>query len=173
MLRKCLKSLKCFEAFTPILPLLFCAWIFLAGDFYPTSNPEDLGLIWEDCRISEDTYMDVPNSVQVERCFHHSAPPDEDLQPALPKDLHKPLFVAAYQPSELNGKPVFIGRLGVKYFVVFDGKKIGPTFDSIQTDNDVASPLILADAYPGSYIFRGVRGGQYYLVEISSPSTSN
>lgn len=166
MLRKCL---KCFEAFTPILPLLFCAWIFLAGDFYPTSDPEDLGLTWEECRISEDTYMDVPNSVQIERCFHHSAPPDKDIQPASPQDLHKPLLVAAYQPSKLNGKPVFIGRLGVKYFIVFDGQKIGPTFDGIQTDNDVANPIVLADAYPGHYIFRGVRGGQYYLVEISSP----
>jgi len=169
MLRKCLKR---FEAITPILPLLFCAWIFLAGDFYPTSDPEDLGLTWEECRISEDTYMDVSNSVQIERCFHHSAPLDASSQ-APPQDLHKPLFVAAYRPSELNDKPVFIGRLGVKYFVVFDGKKIGPTFDGIQSDEDVINPLILADAYPGHYIFRGVRGGQYYLVEISYPSTSN
>lgn len=163
--------LKRFEAFTPILPLLFCAWIFLAGDFYPTSDPNGLGLIWEECHISEDAYMNVPNSVQIERCFHHSAPPDASSQPVPPQDLRKPLFVAAYRPSELNGKPVFIGRLGVKYFIVFDGKKTGPTFDGIQSDNDVVKPLILADAYPGHYIFRGVRGGQYYLVEISSPTS--
>jgi hypothetical protein len=169
MLRKYLKK---FEAFTPVLPLLFCAWIFLAGDFYPTSDPEGLGLRWEECRISDDAYTGVPNSVQVEKCFHHPGPPAVSDELSVPKDLHKPVFVAAYKPYELDGKPIFIGRLGVKYFIVFDGKKTGPTFDGIQTDDDFTDPVILADAYPGHYIFRGVRGGQYFLVEISSPSAS-
>lgn len=164
-----LKCLKQLEVLLPAIPIMICAAIFLGADYYPGESPEEAGLIWHECRISEETYTDVTNEMQVERCFGHPADwSGSNEVPIDAQDVYKPIFIAAEQPYLLNGKTIFLAKMGVKYFVMYNGQKVGPTFSDIQLDPDYGDPLFTVDYGKGWYVFRGVRNGNYYLVEITS-----
>ena len=169
-----IKWCKKFECLLPAIPLIICTAIFCGADYYPGESPEKAGLTWHECRVSEETYMSVTNEMQVERCFGHPADwsdADEDLITI--EDIHKPIFISADQPYLLNGKQIFLARMGVKYFVMFDGHKVGPTFSDVQLGDDYGIPEFNVDHGKGWYVFRGVRNGNYYLVEISSQDAQN
>lgn len=157
--------LKQLEVYLPAIPILICVFIFLGADYYPGLSPEEAGLIWHECRISQATYSDIPSPVQVERCFHHPI----DLR-AVGENLldtgavSKPFFIEANRPYDLGGQTILLGRLGVKFFILFDGRKVGPSFNYVLVDTEGETGVT---AGQGSYVFRGIRNGNYYLVEIS------
>ena len=72
----------------------------------------------------------------------------------------------AYRPYSLAAKLIFIGQKGNKYFVVYDGLRIGPDFDNIVIAYCCESILYSVQFGQGKYLFSGVRDGQHYLVEI-------
>jgi hypothetical protein len=160
---------KRIEPLLPAIPMLFLLFIFLAADFYPGSTPERFGLTWQECRLAADTYTDVPNDQQVERCFGIPAPSlgTGEGQGSV-QATSKPFLVSLAQPYHLNSKLVSIGKIGVKYFLVVDGHKVGPVFDDIMiANNDNEYAPYSVDYGQGRYVFRGIRHGAYYLVEIS------
>jgi hypothetical protein len=168
------KWLKQFEVLLPTIPILICASIFLGADYYPGETPEEAGLIWHECRVSEETYTEITNEMQVERCFGHPAEWAGEEEPSLAlQGIRKPFFVFVEQPYLLNNRPIFLAKMGVKYFVMYNGQKVGPTFNDIQLDPGYGAPLITVDHGKGWYVFRGVRNGNYYLVEITSQNTKN
>ena len=163
---------KQIEPLLPAIPMLFLMFIFLAADFYPCCSPEQFELTWQECRLAEDTYTDVSNKEQAERCFGNTVPSAEpgDEQ-AMVQNPPRPLFVSLAQSYQMGNMLVSIGKIGVKYFLMVDGRRVGPVFDDIMiADGDEYAPFP-ANYGQGRYIFRGVRHGAYYLVEISSNST--
>jgi len=168
------KWLKQFEVLLPTIPILICASIFLGADYYPGETPEEAGLVWHECRVSEETYTETTNEMQVERCFGHPADwSGEEDNPLDLQEIHKPLFISAEQPYQLDGRQIFLARLGVKYFVMYNGQKVGPTFNDIQLDPGYGEPVFTVNHGKGWYVFRGVRNGNYYLVEITSQKAQN
>ncbi len=163
-------SQKRIEPLLPAIPMLFLLFIFLAADFYPCCSPERFGLTWQECRLAADTYTGVPNDQQAERCFGNPAPsPGPGEEQALVQDVPKPFLVSLAQPYQLGDKLVSIGKIGVKYFLMVDGRRVGPVFDDILIDDSSnESAPFSVDYGQGRYVFRGVRHGAYYLVELSS-----
>jgi hypothetical protein len=173
-LKAMFKWCKKFESLLPAIPLIICAAIFYGADYYPGETPEEIGLTWHECRVSEETYLNVTNEMQVERCFGHPADwsgTDEDFINT--QEIQKPIFISADQPYLLNGKQIFLARMGVKYFVMYEGQKVGPTFSDVQLGNGYGVTEFSVDHGKGWYVFRGVRNGNYYLVEISSQNAQN
>jgi hypothetical protein len=166
-------SPKRIEPLLPVIPMLFLLFIFLAADFYPCCAPERFELTWQECRLAADTYTDVSNDEQAERCFGNPAPslgPGEG-QASI---ASKPFLVSLSQPYQLGDKLVAIGKIGVKYFLMVDGRRVGPVFDDIMIDDSSnESAPFSVDYGQGRYVFRGVRHGAYYLVELSSAPTLN
>ena len=162
-------SQKRIEALLPAIPMFYLLFIFLAADFYPCVSPEQAGLTWQECRLAADTYTDVSNEEQAERCFGQPAPspaPGEGQISA--QDVSKPGLVSLAQPYRMDGKLVSIGKLGVKYFVMVDGRRVGPVFDDVLVgESDEYLPFSV-NYGQGRYVFRGARHGAYYLVEVSS-----
>jgi len=73
----------------------------------------------------------------------------------------------AYRPYGLDDKLIFIGQKGSKYFVVYDGWKVGPDFDEIAIAY-CCEPVLWSVQYgQGKYLFWSSRDGQRYVVEIS------
>jgi hypothetical protein len=162
---------KRIEPLLPAIPMLFLLFIFLAADFYPCCSPEQFELTWQECRLAADTYTDVSNDQQAERCFGNSAPnakPGDEQ--AVVQNPPKPLFVSLAQSYQIGIMLVSIGKIGVKYFLMVDGHRVGPVFDDIMiADGNEYAPFSV-NYGQGRYIFRGVRHGAYYLVEVSSAS---
>ncbi|MEJ2596692.1 MAG: hypothetical protein P8Z00_00085 [Anaerolineales bacterium] len=162
-------SQKRIESLLPAIPMLYLLFIFLAADFYPCVSAEQAGLVWQECRLAADTYTDVPNQEQAERCFGQPAPslaPGE--REVSVQDVTKPGLVGLAQPYQMDGKLISIGKLGVKYFLMVDGRRVGPVFDDILVgENDEYVPFSVNYGH-GRYVFRGARHGAYYLVEVSS-----
>ena len=208
------------------------------------ANPEDIGLTWQECTISEGF-----DWKQAETCFGHSMPlwneseeanfgkrldDMESLQLTIGQDIYRAslsggLFpnrkytlykndqviqslhgeFTAYSPNvslqNVGGKAawefadsntatiiydgldvrqlygldktyrpygltealIFIGQQDGKYFVVYDGKKIGPGFDEIAIAY-CCEPVLWSVQYgQGRYLFWGSRNGQWYVVEIA------
>ena len=75
---------------------------------------------------------------------------------------------AAYRPYSLADKLIFIGQKDGRYFVVYDGFKIGPDFDEIVIAYCCETVLYSVQFGQGKYLFNGVRGGQHYIVEITA-----
>ena len=163
---------KQIEPLLPVIPMLFLMFIFLAADFYPCCSPEQFELTWQECRLAEDTYADVSNEQQAERCFGNSAQSAKrgDEQ-AMVHDPPRPLFVSLAQSYQMGNMLVSIGKIGVKYFLMVDGRRVGPVFDDIMIADGNEDAPFSVNYEQGHYIFRGVRHGAYYLVEISSNST--
>lgn len=160
---------KRIESLLPAIPMFYLLFIFLAADFYPCVSPEQAGVVWQECRLAADTYTDVSNEEQAERCFGQPAPslaPGEEQVSA--QDVSKPGLVSLAQPYQMDGKLVSIGKLGVKYFLVVNGRRVGPVFDDILVgDSDEYVPFSVNYGH-GRYVFRGSRHGAYYLVEVRS-----
>ncbi len=75
---------------------------------------------------------------------------------------------AAYRPYKLADKLVFIAQKDGRYFVVYNGFKIGPDFDQIVIAYCCESILYSVQSGQGKYLFNGSRGGQHYIVEITA-----
>ncbi len=75
---------------------------------------------------------------------------------------------AAYRPYQLNGKLIFVGKKAGKYFVVYDGQKIGPDFDEISIAYCCEPVLWSVQFGQGRYVFWGSRDKQSYVVEINA-----
>jgi hypothetical protein len=156
------------EPLLPAIPMLYLLFIFLAANCYPCISPGQVGLTWQECRLAADTYTDVSNEEQTERCFGQPAPslaPSERQISA--QDVPKPLLVSITEPYQLDGKLVSIGKIGVKYFLMVNGQRVGPVFDDILMDEYGEYAPLSVDYGQGRYVFRGERHGAYYLVEIS------
>jgi len=157
--------LKQLEVYLPAIPILICAFIFLGADYYPGLSPDQAGLVWRECRISQATYSDISSPIQAERCFHHKIAlqaVDENLLDG--QTVSKPFFIEANRPYDLDGRTILLGRLGVKFFILYEGRKVGPAFNYILVDTEGEMGVT---AGQGRYVFRGIRNGNYYLVEIS------
>jgi hypothetical protein len=73
----------------------------------------------------------------------------------------------AYRPYGLDDKLIFIGQIDDKYFVVYDGWRIGPDFDEIAIAY-CCEPVLWSVQYgQGKYLFWDSRDGQWYVVEIA------
>ena len=73
---------------------------------------------------------------------------------------------AAYIPNVINNKLIFVAKKEDRYFVIYDGQKLGPEFDSIEvgyccdeTGYSIRRPF-------NQYWFWGSRGGRSYIVSI-------
>jgi hypothetical protein len=73
----------------------------------------------------------------------------------------------AYGPYGLAGKLIFIGERNGKYFVVYDGWKVGPDFDKIAIVYCCDVALCSIHYGQGKYLFWGFRNGQWHAVEIA------
>jgi hypothetical protein len=75
---------------------------------------------------------------------------------------------AAYRPYEMAGKLIFVGQKNGRYFVVYDGQRIGSDFDEITIAYCCESALYSVRTGQGEYLFWGSRGGRRYVVEITA-----
>ena len=74
----------------------------------------------------------------------------------------------AYRPYGLADKLIFIGQKDDKYFVVYDGFRIGPDFEELVIAYCCEPVLYSVQFGQGRYLFSGTRDGQHYLVEITA-----
>ncbi len=79
----------------------------------------------------------------------------------------------AYRPYHLGDKLMFVGKQADKYFVVYDGTRVGPEFDEIMIAY-CCEPVIWSVQYgQGKYLFWARRNGQSYVVEIKAIKVGN
>ena len=77
---------------------------------------------------------------------------------------------AAYRPAEIGGRLIFIGRKADHYFVVFDGKRVGPDFEDLQLAICCEAGGYSPRAVDDGYHFFGTRQGQAVQVVVRAPS---
>ena len=77
----------------------------------------------------------------------------------------------AHASYGLAGKLIFVAQKGNKYFVMYDGQKVGPDFDQIIIAYCCETVLYSVHFGQGRYQFRGTRGDKNYVVEISASSS--
>mgnify|MGYP001033396778 CR=1 FL=1 len=75
---------------------------------------------------------------------------------------------AAYRPYEIAGKLLFVGKKDEKYFVMYDGQRIGPEFDQIIIAYCCEIALYSVRYGQFRYSFWGTRGDGRYVVEITA-----
>ncbi len=75
---------------------------------------------------------------------------------------------AAFAPYVLADKLIFVGHRDDKYFVIYDGQRVGPVFDSVLIAHCCEPAMYSARGGSGSYVFWGQRDDQHYVVEISA-----
>lgn len=75
---------------------------------------------------------------------------------------------AAYRPYPLGNKLIFVGKKDGKYFVVYDGVKVGPDFDEIVIAYCCEPVLWSIHFGQGRYVFWGSREGRTYVVEVTT-----
>lgn len=73
----------------------------------------------------------------------------------------------AYKPYGLGGRLIVIGQKNDRYFVVYDGWKVGPDFDQISIAYCCEPVLWSVQGGQGRYLFWGSRDGQWYVVELA------
>ncbi len=73
----------------------------------------------------------------------------------------------AHAAYGLAGKLIFVAQKDGKYFIVYDGQKVGPDYDQMTIGYCCETILYTARGGQGRYQFRGRRGGKGYIVEIS------
>lgn len=73
----------------------------------------------------------------------------------------------AYRPYGLGDKLIFIGQKDDRYFVIYDGRRIGPDFDRVYIAYCCEPVLRSVQCGQGKYLFWGDREGQKYVVEVS------
>jgi len=81
------------------------------------------------------------------------------------RDLYQ--LEKAYRPYGLGDRLIFIGQKDGKYFVIYDGRKVGPDFDLVHIAYCCEPVLWSVQCGHGKYLFWGNREGQQYVVEIS------
>lgn len=74
----------------------------------------------------------------------------------------------AHASYSLADKLIFVAQKGGKYFVMYDGQKVGPDFDQIIIAYCCETALYSVHFGQGRYQFRGTRGDKNYIVEISA-----
>jgi hypothetical protein len=85
------------------------------------------------------------------------------------KDLRREYTLdAAYRPYLIAGKLIFVGRKDNSYFIVYDGKRIGPRFDRIIVAYCCETVLYSVRSGEGRYAFWGSRDGRRYIVEVAA-----
>ena len=85
------------------------------------------------------------------------------------KDLRKVYAAdAVYAPYALRGKLIVIARRSSAYTVIYDGQQVGPSFDAITIAYCCEPAMYSARGGGGQYVFWGERGGQRYVVRVSS-----
>ena len=73
----------------------------------------------------------------------------------------------AYSPYGLDGKLIFVGEKDNKYFIVYDGQKVGKDFDKVMIAY-CCEPMLWSVQYgQGKYLFWGYRNEQWYITEIT------
>lgn len=77
----------------------------------------------------------------------------------------------AHASYSLAGKLIFVAQKGGKYFVMYDGQKVGPDFDQIIIAYCCETALYSVHFGQGRYQFRGTRGDKNYIVEIRASNT--
>lgn len=75
---------------------------------------------------------------------------------------------AVYRPYIIGRKLIFVARQGRKYYVIYDGQKIGPDFDEISIAYCCEPAMYSISRINGQYWFWGNRNGQNYIVMISA-----
>lgn len=89
------------------------------------------------------------------------------------EDLRKTYGIdAAYEPADLGGRLLFIGRRSSRYFVVYDGKRVGPDFEAMQLGTCCEAALRRPRADGESYRFYGSRQGREVQVVIRAAPNS-
>lgn len=73
----------------------------------------------------------------------------------------------AYRPYGINGKLIFIGEKDRKYFVVYNGHKVGPSFDKVMFAYCCEPVLWSVNFGQGRYLFWGLKNDKWVAVEIS------
>ncbi len=76
----------------------------------------------------------------------------------------------AYRPYVLDGKLIFVGEKDGRYFVVYDGQRVGPEYDHIVIAYCCETVLYSVHFGEGHYLFSGERAGKFELVEITAKS---
>jgi hypothetical protein len=74
----------------------------------------------------------------------------------------------AYEPYGINGKLIFVGQKDDRFFVMYDGQKIGEEFDQIFIAYCCEPAAYTVHQGDGAYLFQAKRGDRYYLVRISA-----
>jgi hypothetical protein len=77
-------------------------------------------------------------------------------------------FEAVYAPYVIRDRLIFVARQDGQYFVVYDGRRLGPVFDRILIAYCCEPAAYSARGGSGRYTFRGERNGERYMVEISA-----
>jgi plastocyanin len=75
---------------------------------------------------------------------------------------------AAYRPYDVGEKLLFVAQKDGKYFVVYDGQKLGPEFELIQIAYCCEPAMYSIRRLQGQYWFWGSRNGQNYIVVITA-----
>ncbi len=74
----------------------------------------------------------------------------------------------AYRPYGLGDALILVGKRDGRYFVVYDGRQVGPEFEEILIAYCCEPLAWSVQASQGRYLFWGIRAGQSYVVEITS-----
>ncbi len=74
----------------------------------------------------------------------------------------------AFRPYSLNNKLIFIGQKGSKYFVIYDGVKFLPEFDTVGIGYCCEGVLYSVARGQGRYVFLGARNDKEYLIQIEA-----
>ncbi len=75
---------------------------------------------------------------------------------------------ALYLPYLVGRRLILVARQGSKYFIVYDGQKIGPDFDKIEIAYCCEPAMYSIRRVKGEYWFWGDRNKQNYLVRIAA-----
>jgi hypothetical protein len=147
-----------------VLFLGFLAYIFTGAYWLPPITPHQAGVSWQECKV--DGFIDSPNWQKLQECFAVYPQKEAYANFIQKKDiLHSP-FTLVYSPWRLNGHPIFVEKLGFKYYVNYRGQKMGPVFDEVFTESCCEYGLYSITPGEDYYAFRGKRAGKYYLVMI-------
>ena len=77
-------------------------------------------------------------------------------------------FEAVYAPYAIRGRLIFVARQDNQYFVVYDGRRLGPVFDRILVAYCCEPAAYTARGASGRYTLWGERNSTRYMVEISA-----
>jgi hypothetical protein len=73
----------------------------------------------------------------------------------------------AYRPYGLGERLILVGEKDGKYFVIYDGWKVGPDFEEVVIAYCCEPVMWSVQHGQGKYLFWGSRDGQWYVVEIA------